>query len=91
MQKEKKKNLTRPLTTFHYPPRIVICCDSLRSKRALEETLIHELVHAFDASRKGKFTSPCHLVACGEVRASKLGNYLHWCCNGFKALLVNIH
>ncbi|RUS20497.1 peptidase M76 [Endogone sp. FLAS-F59071] len=49
----------------------------LRSKRALEETLIHELVHAFDASRKGKFTSPCHLVACGEVRASKLGQCAH--------------
>ncbi|KAI9319711.1 peptidase M76 [Dichotomocladium elegans] len=39
----------------------------------LEETLVHELVHAFDKIRTGKFSSICHLVACGEVRASALG------------------
>ncbi|KAI8097012.1 peptidase M76 [Halteromyces radiatus] len=53
--------------------RVVLCCDNIRSAEELEETLIHELVHAFDASRKGTFTSICHLIACGEVRASALG------------------
>ncbi|KAI8137107.1 peptidase M76 [Fennellomyces sp. T-0311] len=53
--------------------RVVLCCDNIRSKQQLEETLVHELVHAFDATRKGKFSSICHLIACGEVRASALG------------------
>ncbi|ORX60460.1 hypothetical protein DM01DRAFT_1404724 [Hesseltinella vesiculosa] len=53
--------------------RIVLCCDNIRSREDLEDTLLHELVHAFDAARSGKFTSICHLIACGEVRASTLG------------------
>ncbi|KAI8371712.1 peptidase M76 [Radiomyces spectabilis] len=52
--------------------RVVICCENIRSREDLEETVIHELVHAFDATRKGKFNSICHLIACGEVRASAL-------------------
>ncbi|KAI8991611.1 peptidase M76 [Mycotypha africana] len=53
--------------------RIVICCDHIRSKKELEQTLIHELTHAFDSLRKGQFDSICHLIACGEIRASALG------------------
>lgn len=34
---------------------------------------MHELTHAFDSLRKGKFKSVCHLIACGEIRASALG------------------
>lgn len=58
------------LTLYH---RVVLCCDNIRSTEQVEETLVHELVHAFDASRKGTFSSSCHLIACGEVRASALG------------------
>ncbi|OZJ02525.1 hypothetical protein BZG36_04262 [Bifiguratus adelaidae] len=53
--------------------RVVICCDNHRSKQEVRNTLIHELVHAFDASRKGAFDSIAHTVACGEVRASRMG------------------
>ncbi|ORY92379.1 peptidase M76 [Syncephalastrum racemosum] len=53
--------------------RVVLCADNIRSKEQLEQTLMHELVHAFDNTRKGKFQSMCHLIACGEVRASALG------------------
>ncbi|KAI9494774.1 peptidase M76 [Zychaea mexicana] len=53
--------------------RVVLCCDNIRSKQQQEETLVHELVHAFDASRTGRFTSMCHVVACGEIRASAIG------------------
>ncbi|KAJ2958774.1 hypothetical protein NQZ79_g5661 [Umbelopsis isabellina] len=53
--------------------RIVLCCENIRSRQDVEQTVIHELVHAFDASRKGAFDSICHLVACGEVRASAIG------------------
>lgn len=51
-----------------------MCCDHIRSKKDLEDTLVHELTHAFDSLRKGKFKSICHLIACGEIRASALGN-----------------
>ncbi|KAI9469073.1 MAG: peptidase M76 [Benjaminiella poitrasii] len=53
--------------------RVVICCDHIRSLKELEDTLVHELTHAFDSLRKGNFKSVCHLIACGEVRASALG------------------
>ncbi|CAO3632467.1 unnamed protein product [Mucor hiemalis] len=53
--------------------RVVLCCDHIRSKKDLEDTLVHELTHAFDSLRKGKFKSICHLIACGEIRASALG------------------
>ncbi|KAK9761945.1 Mitochondrial inner membrane protease ATP23 [Basidiobolus ranarum] len=53
--------------------RIVICCEAIHSQKDLEETVIHELVHAYDAGRKGNFTTPCHNVACSEIRASALG------------------
>ncbi|KAK4519855.1 uncharacterized protein ATC70_010099 [Mucor velutinosus] len=53
--------------------RVVLCCDHIKSRDDLEDTLVHELTHAFDSLRKGKFKSICHLVACGEIRASALG------------------
>jgi hypothetical protein len=53
--------------------RVVICCDHIRSQQELEDTLVHELTHAFDSLRKGKFKSACHLIACTEIRASALG------------------
>ncbi|KAI8578299.1 hypothetical protein K450DRAFT_248175 [Umbelopsis ramanniana AG] len=59
--------------------RIVLCCENIRSREDVEKTVVHELVHAFDASRKGTFDSLCHLVACGEVRASAIGQ-----CNDIK-------
>ncbi|KAL0096903.1 peptidase M76 [Phycomyces blakesleeanus] len=57
---------------FQYK-RVVLCCENIHTRADVEETLIHELVHAFDRARKGKFSSMCHLMACGEVRASALG------------------
>lgn len=53
--------------------RIVICSDKVQSKEHLEETVVHELVHAFDFARSGRFQSFCHMIACAEVRASSLG------------------
>lgn len=52
---------------------IVICCDNIHSEKQLESTLVHELVHAFDRIRTGTFSTMCHLIACGEIRASALG------------------
>lgn len=52
----------------------MICCDNIRTREELEDTLVHELTHAFDSLRKGKFKSACHLIACTEIRASALGS-----------------
>lgn len=67
-------------TTFYYKygthffKRVVICCDHIRTRKDLEDTVVHELTHAFDSLRKGTFKSVCHLIACGEIRASAIGN-----------------
>ncbi|CAO3702212.1 unnamed protein product [Rhizopus stolonifer] len=53
--------------------RVVVCSDHIRTRGELEDTVMHELTHAFDSLRKGKFKSVCHLIACGEIRASALG------------------
>lgn len=63
------------MANLRYIKRVVLCADNIRSKEQLEQTLMHELVHAFDSTRKGKFQSICHLIACGEVRASALGKW----------------
>jgi hypothetical protein len=58
--------------------RVVICCDHIKNKQELEDTLVHELTHAFDSLRKGRFKSICHLIACGEIRASALGRWINY-------------
>ncbi|ORX96275.1 hypothetical protein K493DRAFT_314612 [Basidiobolus meristosporus CBS 931.73] len=88
IRKQAKKSLVKGLTCRscvdtvqagrfgYYDPqnkRIVVCCEAIRSRKDLEETVIHELVHAYDAGRAGTFTTPCHNVACSEIRASALG------------------
>lgn len=65
----------------------MLCCDHIRSKDDLEDTLVHELTHAFDSLRKGKFKSICHLIACGEIRASALGKKKN-CINRTKSKLI---
>jgi len=58
---------------FH---RIVLCSDMLTSPRHVLDTLIHELVHAYDASRRlgRRFgDDACAVIACTEIRASMLG------------------
>ncbi|KAI7867681.1 peptidase M76 [Spinellus fusiger] len=54
----------------------VLCCEHMKNRQDIEETVVHELVHAFDSTRQGKFNSLCHAIACGEVRASCLGKYM---------------
>jgi len=52
--------------------RIVVCSDQMGSYRDVEETLVHELVHALDANRRGRL-SMLERLACSEIRASALG------------------
>ena len=41
--------------------------------RDLDNTVGHELVHAFDQCRRRHFERDCNLIACSEVRASAMG------------------
>eukprot|EP01134_Creolimax_fragrantissima_P003287 CFRG3287T1 len=53
--------------------RVVICCDQISDAKNLEDTLVHELVHAFDNCRNPGFAKTLELQACSEIRASHLG------------------
>ncbi|KAI8973921.1 peptidase M76 family-domain-containing protein [Pilobolus umbonatus] len=53
--------------------RVVLCCDHIKTREEIEHTLVHELTHAFDSCRTGQFKTVYHRIACGEVRASALG------------------
>lgn len=57
--------------------RIVICSDRHRDALAVEDTLVHELVHAYDRAREasmgGRPVRGELRAACSEVRASTLG------------------
>ncbi|RKP10920.1 peptidase M76 [Thamnocephalis sphaerospora] len=79
------RGTTREGSVGYYDPnhqRIVICCERVRSPEDLEETLAHELVHAYDAGRQlPRSAHPaataaktlCRQIACSEIRASLFG------------------
>lgn len=48
--------------------RIVICSEQINDKNELEDVLLHELVHAYDAQRYPG--TNCYALACSEIRAS---------------------
>ncbi|KAL9541611.1 hypothetical protein PS6_010224 [Mucor atramentarius] len=49
--------------------RVVLCCDHIRSRDDLEDTLVHELTHAFDSLRKGQ---------CADITPEKKKNQCIW-------------
>eukprot|EP00123_Amoebidium_parasiticum_P000021 comp100454_c0_seq1/m.48729 comp100454_c0_seq1/g.48729 ORF comp100454_c0_seq1/g.48729 comp100454_c0_seq1/m.48729 type:complete len:163 (-) comp100454_c0_seq1:43-531(-) len=53
--------------------RAVLCCENIVSQKDLEDTLVHELVHAYDNCRKYQFGRVPSLRACSEIRAAHLG------------------
>jgi inner membrane protease ATP23 len=67
-------------TMAYYDPnyqRIVICCEYVKTLPMLQETLMHELVHAQDYGKHDSLCAPykddaCAWSACLEVRASIL-------------------
>jgi len=63
-----------------YKPQIVMCQNGMLEKETFENTLVHELVHAYDQCRAKIDWSNCLHHACTEVRASALSgecNLLH--------------
>ena len=55
-----------------YKPQIVICDDKHLKKKQIAQTLVHELVHAYDFCKSKIEVSSCIQRACTEVRASSL-------------------
>lgn len=55
-----------------YKPMIVVCDNKNLDKVTFENTLVHELIHAYDKCRAKVDFSNCFHHACTEVRASSL-------------------
>lgn len=53
-------------------PQVVLCEDKRLDKETFENTIIHELVHAYDVCRARIDFSDCAQHACAEIRASTL-------------------
>ena len=60
-------------STSKYIPNIVICDNKSLEAETFTNTLIHELVHAYDVCRVKSFkVDNCKYHACTEIRASAL-------------------
>ena len=57
-----------------YKPQIVVCDDKHLSKKLVTNTLVHELVHAYDFCKSKINASSCVQRACTEIRASALSD-----------------
>jgi len=57
---------------LNYQPRIIMCENNMLETETFENTLVHELVHAYDQCRAKIDWSNCIHHACTEVRASAL-------------------
>ncbi|KAI9675380.1 MAG: Mitochondrial inner membrane protease atp23 [Caeruleum heppii] len=58
---------------------IEICANALRNRGHLEDTLAHEMVHAWDHLRfKTDLVNDLRHAACSEIRASSLSGECRW-------------
>lgn len=55
-----------------YIPQVVICHNKNIDRVTFENTIVHELVHAFDMCRTKKFGTNPETIACTEIRAASL-------------------
>jgi mitochondrial inner membrane protease ATP23 len=59
-------------STPKYEPKIVLCEDKNIDRMTFENTIVHELVHAYDVCRAKVDFKNCADHACTEIRASAL-------------------
>lgn len=57
---------------------ILICANELRNRKHLEDTLAHEMVHAYDHLRFRLDPYDLRHAACMEIRASTLSGECRW-------------
>jgi hypothetical protein len=53
------------------PPQLVFCTNRLKSKKALEEVFVHEMIHAVDYCTRAMDLTECEALACSEIRAAR--------------------
>ena len=65
---------------FRPPDGIVLCHNQIHDRTTMENTVAHELIHAYDQCRAGKRMnwSDVRQHACSEVRAANLSGDCHW-------------
>lgn len=55
-----------------YNPKLIMCENKAIDKRMFQNTVVHELVHAYDICRAKIDWADCKHFACTEIRASAL-------------------
>ena len=55
-----------------HSPHIILCEDKFVDRQTFDNTIIHELVHAYDACRAKLDWKNCEHHACTEIRAAAL-------------------
>lgn len=64
---------------------ILLCANELKDRGHLEDTLSHEMVHAYDHLRfKVDWTADLRHAACTEIRASSLSGECRWAREFFR-------
>ncbi|KAE9073475.1 hypothetical protein PF005_g25750 [Phytophthora fragariae] len=53
------------------PPTVVFCANRLHSGREVEETMVHELIHAYDFTVREMDISKSDVLACSEIRSAR--------------------
>lgn len=63
---------------FHPNLGIVLCFNRLRNEKQVEDTLAHEMVHAYDHCRFEVDWANLRHHACSEIRAASLSGECRW-------------
>lgn len=53
------------------PPTVVFCANRLHSSREVEETMVHELIHAYDFTVRKMDITKSDVLACSEIRSAR--------------------
>ena len=61
-----------PSPSIPYKPQVILCENHKLERETFENTIVHELVHAYDLCRTKLDWSNCVHHACTEIRASSL-------------------
>ncbi|CZT06853.1 probable Mitochondrial inner membrane protease atp23 [Rhynchosporium graminicola] len=77
-RKDDKGNWIRQGGGFSPDHGILICANEMRDKKHLEDTLAHEMVHAWDHLRWKVDWADLRHAACTEIRASSLSGECRW-------------
>jgi inner membrane protease ATP23 len=74
IQDQNSRNEKIPSSTINdWIPSIVICTNKQLTYKTFENTVLHELIHAYDVCRVRRFSyNDCKQHACTEIRASAL-------------------